>query len=158
MKKFLVITFVNILLVLLQSSFLRELVGPSNTPNLVLAFSFSLFFMDFEDMSLMSAFIGGLFLDFFGFSIVGLTPLIITGSLLLFTFVKRYLFRGWVSNVLLVFLAQIIYLGMISGVFSLNPPALYSATSTLLLSLVFYFINKSFSGFYGTSGYKFLNE
>lgn len=155
MKKFLIIVFVNILLVLLQTAFLRELVGASATPNLVLAFSFSLFFMDLENLSLMSAFVGGLLLDLFGFSIVGLTPLVITGSLVLVTFVKRYLFRGWISNLLLVFLAQLIYLGVISGAFSLDSTALYSSTTTLFLSLAFYLINQNFTWFFDQRGYRF---
>ena len=153
MRNFITLFSVNLILALLQSSFLRELVGVSFTPNLVIAFAASLFFMDLEDLSLMSALLGGIFLDFFGFSIVGLTPLIITGSLVLFTFVKKYLFRGWISNVVVVFLTQVVYMGLISGQFSSASSVLYSAFATFIFSIIFYFINQGFSEFYGESGH-----
>ncbi|MBT6401785.1 hypothetical protein HN803_08290 [candidate division WWE3 bacterium] len=155
MKKNLTVTFINIILVLIQGSFLRELMGPEIAPNLVIAFAYSLLFMGFEDISLTSIFMGGLFLDLFGFNIVGLSPLVLTGSLILFKYVKKYLFRGWLSNIVIVFLAELIYsfviFGFSQGLFSTWRGAL----STLIFSLIFYMLNQRFKNFFGRAGYSF---
>jgi hypothetical protein len=155
MKRFIILFALNIVLVLIQNSFLGELFGFSYSPNLVLALAYSLFFMDLNDLSLMSGFIGGLLLDLFGFSIVGLSALTITGTLVLFTYVKRYLFRGWTSNLVLVFLAQIVYINMLIGAGSLPRPVIISGLSTLVFSLGFYLLVQSFAGYLGKPGHEY---
>ena len=115
MKKVLILLIVNIFLVLIQGSFLRELMGSAFMPNLVVAFAFAFFFADREDLALTSAFIGGLLQDLFGFSIVGISSLVIIGALIFFKFVKQYLFRGWMANFILVFLTQVLYVSVLLG-------------------------------------------
>lgn len=155
MKKVLTIILLNILLVLIQTSFLRELLGDFIAPNLVISFAYALLFMNFEDTSLMSIFIGGLLLDLFGFSIVGLSPLILTGTLILFRYIKKYLFRGWLSNLVLIFLAEAVYSNVILGFSQDFFSSWKVGISTLVFGLLFYFINLKFKDFFGKSGYTF---
>ena len=114
MKRFFSLLIINIFLVLLQNSFFSEIFGVALNPNLIVGFAFALFFLDREDLYLMSGFLGGILLDLFGFSIVGLSALVITGILILFNYIRRYLFKGWVSNIVLVILGQILYVTLLS--------------------------------------------
>lgn len=149
MKRFFVLLIINIVLVMLQNSFFAELFGANSNPNLVLAFAFGLFFLDREDFYLMSGFLGGVLLDLFGFSIVGLSALVITGTLILFSYIRRYLFKGWLSNIVLVFVAQITYIALLSGSMSVTKPTFFSGISTMLISVVFYIITQNFGGYLG---------
>ncbi len=153
MKKILILLVVNIFLVLIQVSFLRELVGPVLMPNLVIAFAFAFFFADREDLALTSAFIGGLLLDLFWFSIIGFSPLIIIASLIFFKFVKQYLFRGWVANLILVFLTQVIYSNILSGFSQTSQQSFYTGLTTLIFSILFLLINEKILSYFKKSGY-----
>lgn len=154
-RKVLTITFINIILVLFQGSFLRELMGPELVPNLVLAFAYSLLFLGFEDISIMSIFIGGLFLDLFGFTIVGLSPLILTGGIILFRYIRKYLFRGFISNIVIVFLAELIHSFMILGLSHSFFSTWRLGLTTLIFGGIFFLINQKFKTFFGRAGYTF---
>ena len=153
MKKVLILLIINIFLVLVQGSFLRELVAAVLMPNLVIAFAFAFFFADREYLALTSAFIGGLLLDLFGFSIIGFSSLIIIASLIFFKFVKQYLFRGWVANLILVFLTQILYANILSGFSQTGHQLLYTGLTTLIFSILFLLINEKVLSYFKKSGY-----
>ena len=153
MKKVLILLIVNIFLVLIQGSFLRELMGSAFMPNLVVAFAFAFFFADREDLALTSAFIGGLLQDLFGFSIVGISSLVIIGALIFFKFVKQYLFRGWMANFILVFLTQVLYVSVLSGFSRPSGELLYTGISTLLFSILLFLANEKVLSYFKKSGY-----
>jgi len=155
MKRFISLLGINLVLVLLQYSFFRELFGANYNPNLVLALAFTLFFLDQEDLYLMSGFIGGIVLDLFGFSIVGLSALVITGTLILFHYIRRYLFRGWLSNIVLVILGQIVYVTLLSGAFLVTRASLQSGVSTLLVAFLLYGIIRNYWGNLARIGTKY---
>ena len=153
MKKVLILLIVNIFLVLIQGSFLRELMGSAFMPNLVVAFAFAFFFADREDLALTSAFIGGLLQDLFGFSIVGISSLVIIGALIFFKFVKQYLFRGWMANFILVFLTQVLYVSVLSGFSRPGGELLYTGISTLLFSIFLFLANEKVLSYFKKPGY-----
>lgn len=153
MRKFLILLIINIFLVLVQGSFLRELVGPALTPNLIIAFAFSLFFAEREDLALISAFMGGLLLDLLGFSIVGISPLLIIAGLIFYKFVKQYLFKGWFTNVALVFLTQIMYVNILSGFSQPKSELIYTGLSTLVFSILLLLANEKVLNLFKKSGY-----
>lgn len=108
-SKVIFIVFFNLILSLLQTSFFGELVGNVFVPNLILAFSFALMFKDLKNLSLMSAFIGGLIIDFLSFNIVGISPLVLVGSLYIFSIVRRHLSKDWPVSFLVHSLSLFVY-------------------------------------------------
>lgn len=107
--KIVLVVLINIIFSLIQTSFFSNLVGSVFVPNIVFIFAFSLMFWDLKKLSLMSAFVGGLFLDLLGFNIVGLSSLIMVGSLNLFFIVRRHFSKGWVVNLLFFSLSLVLY-------------------------------------------------
>lgn len=155
MKRVIFLIFINIVLVLFQSSMFSELFGVASNPNLVLAFAFALYFLDLDDMGIISAFIGGIWLDLFGFSIVGISSVTMVGSLLFFIYVKRYLFRGFASNIVSVIVSQSVYLLFLNGNVLNFSQYLKSGFYTTLSAIVIYYIFRKFSRYFFPSGYRF---
>ncbi|HLC93811.1 MAG TPA: hypothetical protein VJG85_02225 [Patescibacteria group bacterium] len=109
MKKYLVIFFVNIVLVLFQNSFLFVFLGGEANPNLILAFAFSLLLLDKSEEALFSAFVGGLLIDLLGFTMPGLSSLVFLLAIYIGLFIKKYLFKSWVLQLIVLMLST--YLG-----------------------------------------------
>lgn len=141
MRRYLHLFIVNLMLALLQTSFFAEFVGGGFNPNLVLAFAFGLLFVEKDSLSLISAFMGGLILDFLGFSPVGLSSLLFVLCLELVIFIRQHVFRGWILNFLSVYLTAIVF-----GLFSAFPKIILvdgefvGGIFTLVASFIFYLL------------------
>lgn len=108
MKIFLVI-LINIVFGVIQTSFFSGLVNNLFVPNLILILAFSLMYKDLNELSLMSAFVGGLILDLLGFNIIGLSSLAMVGSLYLFSIIRRHVSKSWFTNLLVFSAALTVY-------------------------------------------------
>lgn len=90
----LILVVVNLLLVLIQYSFISALPSPWRQFNLVLAnLIFILFFLDFK-IALLAAFSAGFFLDFLSFNFFGFYLLIFFLTLLL----AQWVLKNWLTN------------------------------------------------------------
>ncbi|KKS21866.1 MAG: hypothetical protein UU80_C0018G0002 [candidate division WWE3 bacterium GW2011_GWA1_41_8] len=144
MKKYISLSFINIVLVLLQTSFLFEFFGSAANPNIVLAFSFSLLFLGRKEEALFSAFVGGLLLDLSGFTIPGLSPLIFLSSIYLGIFIRKYIFKNWSLQFVTVMLSTFLYKQFVG--FSQNLFTIEAVTGLLLTAFavfIFYLLNSS---------------
>lgn len=103
MRKNIGILFTCLIFVIVQESFLFEFFGASLNPNLIIAFCFSFMLMDDYEGALFTAFMGGLFHDFLGVGIVGLSSMILVLALVFSQWVKKTIFRGmWVQALFIV--------------------------------------------------------
>lgn len=146
MKHYILIILINIILAIVQVSFFYRLFGRTLNPNLIAAFAFSFFFWGIYDKGFFSALIGGIFLDLMGFSSVGLSALILIMGLLLAFYIKKYIFKGWTTQILSLFITTISYsslLGFPNFYFDLK--TVISALITVVISLIFYWTFKSFA-------------
>ncbi len=109
MKKYVIITGVNIVLTILQLSFFPEVLGVWYSPNLVLALSLALLFRDQLEAAMFCGFVGGLFLDFLSFTPAGLSSLTICASVFCVYLGRRYLFRGTAFFVVCTLLSPAIF-------------------------------------------------
>lgn len=141
MNKFLFILGINIILVLIQSSFIVEPNYIYYMPNLVLAFAYSLLLMNRSDIGLLSALIGGLLLDLISFRVIGLSSFSLVLLLLITSYIKKYVFKGIVIQLLLLFLIDLLYL-LILNMPNLFIPSDYviSIILTCIFSTFFCFI------------------
>jgi len=137
-KRFFILLFINLILVLFQ-------LGTSFVPNLVLAFSFALVFSNLGNTGKMSAFLGGLFLDLLGFNIVGFSPVIIVGCMIMYDFVRRNISKGILINALAVVFSTLVYDGVLgfSAKFFASE-AVVGALFTLALCEVFYVLIRNY--------------
>lgn len=140
---------------LIQVAFLPEFLIGARTPNLVMAFAFAVLIMDVQDDALLTAFIGGLFLDFLGFSVPGLSSLIMVGFLGVAFFVRKYVFRAWWSVGVLVFVSHFAYV-LILNLPRFYPPggALLGAVLTTLSTLLLYRFTGNLIKRLSDTGYK----
>lgn len=141
MRRFFIVFFVSLGLVLIQTSFLPVLLGPDISPSLYLALVMSLYVENKVKDAYFSALVGGLIVDLLSTHTVGMSPLILTALLLVLSFARKYIYRSWVIRVLLslvVFSAYTVLINLenlndMSQVFSL-------ALSTLIISFIFRFV------------------
>ncbi len=145
MKHYIFITLINIILVMIQISFFYRLFGRSLNPNLITALAFSLFFWGAYDKALFSALIGGIFLDLMGFGTVGLSAIILITCLLLAFYIKKYMFKGWTTQILNLFIASAIYSVLIGfHNFSFDIKTVFSGLLTVAISLIFYGVLRNY--------------
>jgi len=138
LKNILILTGITLLLVLLQGSLFQTLFGARYNPNLIIALSFTFFYAGKDELAQITGFVGGLFLDVLGFSIIGISPLLIVGFLLIFSFVRRHLTRGWVLNLFGVCASTFVYLVLVHGGASNLNFSYLSSLTTLVTSLILY--------------------
>jgi cell shape-determining protein MreD len=153
MKRFFVLLFVNLILALLQLSFFGKAFGSGSTPNLVLALAFALTLAGLGGAGKMSAFLGGLMLDLLGFNIIGISSIVLVGSMIMYDFVRKNVSRNLVMNAISVFLSTMIYdklLGSSVGIFG--------SIMTLVFCGIFYLLVENASGYFLRSGYKISDE
>lgn len=140
MKQFMYIILINALAGIFQLSFFNRLFGGHiANPNLILALAFSLFFLGMYERAYFSALFGGLLLDLMSFNTVGLSSLILIFCLISSYLVKKYIFKGWVMQVLSLLITYFIYQGLVE---SLDIKMLFGAFFTLVFGLLFYLINQ----------------
>jgi len=141
MRKNLVIMFVCLIFVIFQESFLLEFFGAALNPNLIIALCFTFIFIDDIDSAMFTALIGGLFLDFLGVSIVGLSSLILILLLVISRWMKKTVFRGiWVQIGLIIGSTIIFKLLMGYPGLVYSNKILFSGFLNSAISLVFYLI------------------
>ena len=146
MNRYLIILIANILLSLFQTSFLNELFGTYLNFNLILAFSFSFLLLDEDELSVFSAFTGGLMLDMLSLGFVGSYAMFLTISLYISYLVKRYIFKSFVFQLILVFIFSVLYKSFMfylngGGIVVINIYLLISHLGTTFFASVFYLLN-----------------
>jgi rod shape-determining protein MreD len=123
MRKYFIVTIVNIILIFLQESFLVELFGVAFNPNLVIALGFSLVLVDEDDLALFSVLIGGLFLDLLSTGIIGLSSLVLVLLLYMAIQARKTIYRGVFTQLIFVVITAIIY-----KILANYPPIVYERT------------------------------
>lgn len=108
-KNIWIILIVNLILALIQQSFLHEFFGGGFNPNLVLSLAFAFLLIEEDQLALISAIFGGLFLDLGLVSIIGLSPFIFLMFILFSQIIKRTVFRGVILQILLIIVSTVIY-------------------------------------------------
>ena len=129
---------------IVQISFFYRLFGRSLNPNLVAALAFALFFWGAYDKASFSALVGGVFLDLMGFGTVGLSFLILITCLLLAFYVKKYVFKGWVTQILSLFTTVVVY-SVLMGFpnFYFDIKTVFSGLITVFMAFIFYGLLKN---------------
>lgn len=145
MRKYILLTFIILVLILFQESFLFEFLGYSLNINFVIILAFSFVLTQSQDYGLYTFFIGGLTLDLIGNSIIGLSSFIF----IVYFFVTDLLFRTVAKNIyvqifLIMFLTYIykIVNNSFNITFSFN--LLFSGFINAIFALVIsYFMKKA---------------
>lgn len=114
MRKATVLIILNLILVIIQESFFLELFGPSLNISLILALAFGYFLSNQEKEALDSALFGGLVIDLVNPNIIGLSSLLFVVLLLIAGVIKRYFFKGFGFQLVVVVLSVCIYKLVIS--------------------------------------------
>ncbi len=151
MKKYIIIIATTLMLALLQLSFFSELLGNGLSPDLLLAFAFALLFLDLKEEAYFAGFIGGLFLDLLGFSIVGSSSVLYVCSLVLFSVIQRFVSKGWFTKALGFLLFSYLLSSLKSDVMpwtQLSGSILSLVVNTLFVSFV-----KKFMVYFRKTGY-----
>lgn len=103
MRKYLLITTLNLILVLVQGSFIWEFFGSLLNPNLIIALCFAFLLIDDHQAAMFSAFIGGLWLDLAGTGVIGLSSVVLLVLVSSAMWIRRTLFKGaWVQGALII--------------------------------------------------------
>ncbi len=141
MRKYLFITIINLVIILLQESFSWEFFGQTMNPSFIIAISFAFLMIDDHPGALFSAFIGGLWLDLVGVGIVGLSSFALVLLLAVSLWIKKSMVGAIWFQATLIVGATIIFKLIIS-----YPELIYSwklffsAVLSSIISLGFYYI------------------
>lgn len=103
------------LLVILQISFFNYFSIFSVTPNLLYIIPFAFVFVLDEKYALLAAFFAGIVYDILSFGVVGVTPLFILTSLLLFSLLRRIFIHTSVTFFIYYYLSTLVYRVVHSG-------------------------------------------
>jgi rod shape-determining protein MreD len=146
MNRYILVIVTNIFIALFQTSFLNELLGPSLNFNLLLAFSFSLLLLNEDDLSLFSAFTGGLMLDMLSFNIIGSYTIVFILALYISYLIKRYFINNFAFQLFLTFIFSIVFKMFQlflndGGIPVLSILLLLSYFGTTLIAVAFYLLN-----------------
>lgn len=145
-RSILLISLINIVLVLLESSFLNTLFDTKIILCLVFSFCIALFVADRAQYAFVSALIGGMLIDLLGVNVIGITPVILIASLVLFTYIRKLFLKNLFVNIFFIYLINIIYMTLtFDPKFSFHPSFLVSATLNLVITSAFVYIIHRFS-------------
>jgi len=103
------------LLVILQISLFNYFSIFSSAPNLLYILSFAFIFALGARQAFLTAFFAGLIYDILSFGTVGLTPLLILTSLLLFSLLRRIFIHSSLTFFIYYYLSTIVYRAVSSG-------------------------------------------
>jgi rod shape-determining protein MreD len=141
-KKYIWLVFVIIILVLFQTSFFNVILGVELNPNLILAFAFSLLFINSVKEGMFAAFAGGVLLDLLGFSVIGLSAVLFILFLYIGVLITKYVFNNWFSQLAIVIFSALIYnIAINFDRAFITPSVLLGAFITALLVLIFNYVN-----------------
>ena len=143
MKKFLLIILIVFLSALFQTSFTLEFFGNAWNPNLILALAFSFIAVGKTENGLLSAFIGGLLLDFIGPTLPGVSSLVLTVLLSIGIWLRKYFHSTILSLSLVTCASSFIYSAvLLFPEFTQVSKCLGVAMTTTVFFLIFTLINK----------------
>ncbi len=138
MKKYVILSMINIVLVLFQLSFFPKLVGNALAPNLVLAFAFTFLLYGGLGFALFTAFFGGLLVDLLSFSHIGVSPLILCLLLMLTKIVRKHLIRNDSFFGAFVYLSFVLYAILVQfPKFEFGPGLLMNSLASTVVFLIF---------------------
>jgi len=141
MRKYLFITIINLVIVLLQESFSWEFFGQAMNPNFIVAISFAFLMIDDHRGALFSAFIGGFWLDLVGVGIVGLSSFFLVLLLAIALWIKKSTVKAMWFQALLIIGATIIFKLVISyPELNYSWQLFLSGVLSSIISLGFYYI------------------
>lgn len=103
------------LLVIIQISLFNYFSIFSVTPNLLYILPFAFIFVLGEKYALLAAFFAGMIYDILSFGVVGVTPLFILVSLLLFSLLRRIFIHTSVTFFIYYYLSTLVYRAVRSG-------------------------------------------
>lgn len=139
MRKNLSILIISLIFVIFQESFMLEFFGSALNPNLIICLCFGFMLIDDYEDALFTAFIGGLFYDFLGVGIVGLTSFILILFLAASQWVKKTIFRGaWVQILFIIITTLFFKVAMTYPDFVYSSRVLMSGVFNVAVALVFY--------------------
>ena len=146
MKRITYVIVATMIISIFQTSFFYGILGASFNPSLVLAFTFSLLLMDEDELSMISAFVGGLFMDMLTFWVIGTYTLSFTMILYGLYLFRKYIFKNFTIQMVLIYFAFIIekiFQNYLSQRVLSSDLILFTASALFgtLATLVFYFIN-----------------
>jgi len=144
------ITFVILLIILLESSFLSVLV-PAIPLNLVFCFSLALLSKKRKESALYSALIGGLLMDFMLSSLIGLTPVFLISFLLIISYIKSHLIDNFILYLMSVFVFSFLWRVLFLGDVSCSIFLLF--VSNYVVFLIFTYLINKFGGNYESESF-----
>lgn len=129
--------FLIYLLVILQISLFNDLRIFTVTPSLIYILSFAFIFTLGEKQALLTAFFAGMIYDILSFGTVGLTPLLILTSLLLFSLLRRVFIHTSVTLFIYYYFSTLVYRAVSSG---LHFSPLYIFEGFIDLTILLFFV------------------
>jgi len=140
MRKYILLIILNIIVVLLQSSFLGELFDYSYIPDFVLVFSFAFLLDDQKELALGNAFIGGIVLDLLNLKVFGVYASVLVVLIGLVYVLQKLLVKTlFFQSVMFVLAVTIFRWLFLQGSFK---QALIGGVVTSLVSVFLYFVIK----------------
>jgi rod shape-determining protein MreD len=143
MKKTLILLLINLILVLIQMAFLTELFNKTVVPNLILVLG--VYFLLKGDLvtGLKSVFIGGILIDALNYTHMGTSALILVAGLYLMSFIRKTIFKGFLSDSVIIILISYIYMQiMVIKTAAFNVSSILGAVLTALISFVMFSLLK----------------
>ncbi len=121
-KTYLKLSFITLILVLLQTGFITPLFE-IRSPALIFLFPLALLSLKKTKGAYFSAFIGGLLFDFMGTGLLGKTSLIILALLVLVYYIKKYFFDNFFLYLLAIIIYSLVRYLVAKGALSFDPLA-----------------------------------
>ncbi|MFC1756054.1 hypothetical protein ACFLZK_01560 [Patescibacteria group bacterium] len=144
MRKSIAIIIICLVFVIFQESFMLEFFGGAINPNLIIALAFSFMFIDDYRTAMFTALVGGIFLDFLGVGIIGLSSFLLILFLLFSRWIKKTIFRGIWIQIVMIIVSTIVFKLVIN-----YPDMIYSGKilfsgliNSIISSLIFLVLNK----------------
>ena len=143
--------FLIYLLVILQISLFNYFGIFSVTPNLIYILSFAFIFALGEKYAFLTAFFAGMIYDILSFGVVGVTPLLILTSLLLFSLLRRVFIHTSVTFFIYYYLSTLVYRAVSSGL-HFSPLYIFEGFIDLTILLFFVLLLRSVARIFNQSG------
>ncbi len=124
------------LIVILQISFFNYFSIFSVTPNLLYIISFALIFALGEKYALLTAFFAGIIYDILSFGVVGITPIFILISLMLFSLLRKVFIHTSAAFFIYYYLNTLVYRAVSSGL-HFSPSYIFEGFIDLIILLFF---------------------
>ena len=155
MKKIFFVFTVSLILVLIENSFNYEFFSRILNPSLILALSFAFVLVGDDKLALLTGLFGGLFTDFIGTGVIGLSSTIFVISIYVSIIIKTTLFKGKVFQLVLITICTLLYKFIFNMAnFNFSISYLVGAALTMLCSSVFFYVISRISTKYLSTEYR----